>query len=317
MTILKKRRLAVGMTQFEVAEAMRISQPNYQRWEAGNAAVPKAQLKKLAKLFKTSVDDLLGKPAPFDKLAIKKDISDDRKYYGEVSIHFAKGKPLLLPITIATYLESFTKFQANHNFIVIESLDNRKVYIRNEAIADIYFSSDDYDNFGPEEYSEYLGILPDDDFWKIVEYLDDPEYLYKEFGKEKVDRVIKDLNISEDELEQLIKDGHVKEEERDQVKKDVGKRQNELMERAQCTYWQGSSGKIRSENIFDSKVLYESLSVVEDFDELNDEIICIPVERYHRTVMIKKSAIDFISIPKHKYHEGEIESLEEMIDGEQ
>jgi transcriptional regulator with XRE-family HTH domain len=49
------------MKQSEVAEAMAVSQPNYQRWEAGTAAVPQATLKKLARVLHTSVEKILGK----------------------------------------------------------------------------------------------------------------------------------------------------------------------------------------------------------------------------------------------------------------
>ena len=40
---LKKYRLLARLTQTEVAEAVGVSQPTYQRWESGANSVPKAK----------------------------------------------------------------------------------------------------------------------------------------------------------------------------------------------------------------------------------------------------------------------------------
>ena len=59
------------MTQSEVASAMGVSQPNYQRWESGAALIPKLKQKKLAKILKISVEELIGEAKPFDYLGLR------------------------------------------------------------------------------------------------------------------------------------------------------------------------------------------------------------------------------------------------------
>lgn len=317
MSILKKKRLSVGMTQSEVAKLMGVSQPNYQRWEAGNATIPKVKLKKLANVLKVSVDELLGKPAPFDLLGISKEIGIERKYYGEVSIHFLKGKPLLLPITNATYSRLYEDLQTNRTFVTIDSLDNRKVFIRCAAITDLYFSSDAYGDYGPEEYSDHLGVYPNDNFWMFAEVFEDGDIddLEEQLGKERIDELIEQLILSDNDLEQLIKDGDVLEEEKEAVRADANKRTNMIIDRARNTYWQFSSGLLRSSYIYDSGVLYNYFSLLEDYDD-NDQFIYLDDEGYHRTIVIQKSLLDYISIPKHKFYEGSIEYMAEVVDTE-
>ena len=59
--------------------------------------------------------------------------------------------------------------------MVIESLDNRTAFIPRRSIADVCLSSEAFDDYGPEgdSYYGYLGVYPDDGFWRIVEYADD------------------------------------------------------------------------------------------------------------------------------------------------
>src|SRR4051794_25667943 len=97
---LKKIRLSHFLTQKEVAEKLGMSQPNYQRWESGAAPVPKRQLKRLARVLRTTADELLGKARPFDFFGIEPGADPERQYFGEVAIHFNSAKhPLLLPIS--------------------------------------------------------------------------------------------------------------------------------------------------------------------------------------------------------------------------
>ena len=56
---LKQHRVKAGLTQAELAKTVGVSQPNYQRWEAGSAPIPEDKLRKLAKALKTKADVLL------------------------------------------------------------------------------------------------------------------------------------------------------------------------------------------------------------------------------------------------------------------
>lgn len=59
-TKLKERRQQLGMTQQQVANAMKIAQPIYQRFESGVYECNYSQLAELCKLFDISADYLLG-----------------------------------------------------------------------------------------------------------------------------------------------------------------------------------------------------------------------------------------------------------------
>lgn len=71
VTPLKRIRLSHYMTQKDVAAKVGVSQPHYHRWECGAAPIPQSQLKQLAKALHTSVDEILGKPRPFDLFGVK------------------------------------------------------------------------------------------------------------------------------------------------------------------------------------------------------------------------------------------------------
>ena len=57
---IKARRLQLKMSQREVAAALGVSQPVYQRFEKGVFECSYAQLRALCKLFDLSADYLLG-----------------------------------------------------------------------------------------------------------------------------------------------------------------------------------------------------------------------------------------------------------------
>ena len=57
---LKERRLQLGMTQRQVASAVGMAQPVYQRLESGKFECSYAQLFLLCRLFDLSADYLLG-----------------------------------------------------------------------------------------------------------------------------------------------------------------------------------------------------------------------------------------------------------------
>ena len=65
-TKLKQLRVDLGLTQAKLAEAVGVSQPNYQRWEVGSAPIPDDKLKKLAKVLKTSAEVILGRHPPIN-----------------------------------------------------------------------------------------------------------------------------------------------------------------------------------------------------------------------------------------------------------
>lgn len=317
-SFLKKTRLKAGMTQKGVADAMGVSQPNYQRWESGSAPIPEGKHKKLARVLGATVDELLGRPPAFDLLGVDPDVEDDRSYFGEVAIHFAKGTPLLLPVTEQVRASLLEQLRSSGTYVVAETLDNRMVVIRRDAITDVYFSSDAYDTYGPadQKYSDHLGLAPDDDFWKIVECQDCLDLLEDELEQERIDEVLNQVRLTEDQLDRLVADGHVLPEDRERVGAETAERSSEFMDRATTVCWQLTSGQLRRETATESEILYEVFCsfTPDDDDALLEHVIYLPLEGYHRTIVITVSALDYISIPKHKFNEGLIKCAKQDID---
>src|ERR1700730_13723502 len=79
---------------------------------------------------------------------------------------------------LSTSEEAFSELhddlQLNPAFVTVKSLTNQTVAIRIKAIADLYFSSEAYDTYGPEHgtYTEHTSLqMPDSRDWEIVEAL--------------------------------------------------------------------------------------------------------------------------------------------------
>lgn len=72
---LKESRLKLGITKQEAAKRIQISQPAYLRYEAGTRKPSIQTISKMAEVFSTSVDYLIGKTdeASIDRAIIEKD----------------------------------------------------------------------------------------------------------------------------------------------------------------------------------------------------------------------------------------------------
>ena len=74
MNRLKECRLAKGLTQVEVAKAIGVTQSTLSNYESGNHECDFKTLRKLANLYNTTVDYLVGRPlgvTDFDEDAYK------------------------------------------------------------------------------------------------------------------------------------------------------------------------------------------------------------------------------------------------------
>lgn len=74
---LKECRLKLGITKQEAAKRIHISQPAYLRYEAGTRTPSIQIISKIAEVFSTSTDYLIGKTdiAEIDRTIVKKDTS--------------------------------------------------------------------------------------------------------------------------------------------------------------------------------------------------------------------------------------------------
>jgi hypothetical protein len=175
--------------------------------------------------------------------------------------------------------------------------------------------SEAYDTYGPEEeYPDHMGMLPDDDFWQIVEHMDAPDSLEGEVGEERLDEVLRQVRLTDEDLDKLVASGEIAAEDREKVKEEASEQTKKFFNRATGICWQLSSGKFRCENAVESRVVFEAFSLFDiDPDDMED-VIYLPIEGYHRTVMIRKHEVQYISIPKHMYREGSTDSAEEELD---
>jgi transcriptional regulator with XRE-family HTH domain len=313
-TKLKQFRVSADMTQAKVAAAVGVTQPNYQRWEAGAAPIPDAKLKKLAKVLKTSPDAILGRHPPIETSLYDDSVSDDLSYYGEVSIHFCgSGAPLLLSISERAFTDLHRDLQRDVAFVTVESLANQTVAIRTKAVADAYFSSEAYDDFGPEHgtYANHLDMqIPDARDWEIIESFAVDGIGLEDFDPADVKRVKEMIMITDEQYEKLVSNGAIKAEdlESERAKNQIS---TDLILAMACeTTYQLSTGKRRSVNVYDSQDLFNAFYDLTDFDggEPADDMIRVETEGRHRIIFINKSALDYVSIPSHKYEEGRVEA---------
>jgi transcriptional regulator with XRE-family HTH domain len=317
MNLLKKFRVKAGMTQTGLAEKVGVTQPNYQRWEAGNAPIPDEKLKKLAKVLKTTPETLLGRYAPIDAAFYDDTAPEDLQYYGEVAIHFkGVGEPLLLSISEEVHGDLFRELQEGHKFITAKSLANQTVVIRTAAISDLYFSSEAYDDFGPEHgtYKHIQLQLPDPRDWEIVEALDCDGDV-DEFDPAAVERIEKMLEITTDEeFKRLVDEGRIKAEDVEKARAKENAAVDRIFKLARDVVYQLSSGRKRHISVYDDEDVYNAFwEMVGNYDD-GDRIIVFQAEGYHRTAFINKNALDYVSIPTHKYEAGELEASAKEIE---
>jgi transcriptional regulator with XRE-family HTH domain len=311
---LKQLRVAIGMTQTKVAAAVGVTQPNYHRWESGAAPIPEAKLKKLAKVLKTHPQAILGKHPPIEAGFYDDSVGADLDYYGEVSIHFlGGGSPLLLSISEGALTRLHRDLQKDGAFVTVESLANQTVVVRTKAIADLYFSSEAYDDYGPEhgKYANHINIqMPDPRDWEIVEALASDGVGLEDFEPAHVQRVQKMIMITDGQYQTLIAEGKIKPEDLEKEREKNKKETDVIFKAALEITYQLSTGQQRSAYVDDSEKLFCAFYDLTDFDggDPTDDMIRMEAEGRHRIIFINKSALDYVVIPTHKYNEGRVES---------
>ena len=319
-TKLKQFRVRAGLTQAELAKKVGITQPNYQRWEVGAATVPEEKLNKLAKVLKTSSEALLGKHPPIEARLYNDTAGDHLNYYGEVVIHFCGGgAPLLLSISEEAFSNLHHDLQLNAAFVTVKSLANQTVAIRTKAIADLYFSSEAYDDYGPEHdrYDRHALLeIPDPRDWEIVEALEDHIGL-EDFDPIDVQRVQSMIMITDEEYAQLVAEGRIKPEDLEKERENNQKKTDRIFKLASRTTYQLSTGQQRDVYVDDDEDLYNAFYELTEFDrgEPDDDVILLSAEGRHRIVFINKAALDYVSIPTHKHEAGAVEAAADAMEG--
>lgn len=305
-SLIKKARLLARRTQAEVADRMGVSQPTYQRWESGSGKVPKSKAAQLAQVLGITVRQVQGQQEPVG-MAWSAETSSDQVYYGELAIHFQSGSPpLLLPISDGERKRFFQQIECVDKFIPVESLDNRIVFVRRNAIADAYLCSDAYDEYGPDDYGDQLlDWGHDEQFWHIVEHMDS-EFLDEEINQAEIDAVLQNFYLSDERLVELIAQGRMDPEdrkERQQAARDMGDR---YQARASQITWQLPGNRTRVISIRDNLEVYNAFwPLTMGFEQ---ELLYLAPEGYDRSIFINLASVDCFTIPAHKYRDGEVDN---------
>lgn len=329
---LKHFRVMNAETQTQAAKAAGVTQPTYQRWETGKAEIPKSHLAKLAKHFKATALELLGRHPPKNAAFYDDDAPLDLQYYGECAVHFCGGgEPLVLSISEAAHAQAYSELQTDKRFIVIKDLGNRTVAIRHQAVSEFYFSSEAYDTYGPDHTDYKLATpiqMPDTRDWAIVEALRAEEVTggdyTSDFAKDDVERVQRRIMGTDEQFDEPVANVTVNSEALAIEKAARAAKTEEIMALAHTVTVQFSTGKLREISHVDCN-LFECVEPLIDEhypysgngdDEPN--MIRLPYEGYHRTAFFNPDALDYISFPTHKIEEDEVESYDDgLIDGDE
>ena len=311
---IKRIRLESGKTQAEVADTLGVSQSTYQRWESGAKLPSHETLEILANVFDTTVPVLRGQVASFDMTGVM-GRAKVQTYYGEVAIHFqGLGKPLLLSISQETHERALQSLQTEAAFLLICSLDNRAVFIRRDAIADIYFSSDACDEPGPHGmvYDPSVGIYPDFEFWQLVDDLYGSD-IARDFPKDANQEWKELLDPSCIDVEATLAEGIFT---RDRLSQIIGEAQStaaQIFDLATTMYWQ--MGAVNRQAFLLSDVdIYSAFAHIEgaSAEEVMGTTLQIATEGWHRTVNVNPKALDYISVPLHRFMDQALNGLEAL-----
>jgi transcriptional regulator with XRE-family HTH domain len=317
---LKKFRVNAGMTQADVAAAVGVSQPNYQRWEAGAATVPDIQMKKLTKVLNTSREALLGRHEPIEAAFYDDTASDYLSYYGEVAVHFCGGgEPLLLSISEDAFTRLHRDLQKDDAFVLVESLANQTVVLRTKAISDVYFSSEAFDDYGPLHgaYANHVELqLPDPRDWGIIECLANNDFKVEDFDPAHVKRVEERIMTTDSQYERLVAEGRIPAEDLESEREKNQLETDRIFSLATLTVYQLSTGERRSVHFDSPEHLYDAFYDLVEFggDIEHDGMIRLEVEGRHRIVFINKASLDYVAIPTHKFCEGKLEADAEALE---
>ena len=118
------------------------------------------------------------------------------------------------------------------------------------------------------------------------------------------------IMITDEQYAQLVGDGRIKPEDLETERKKNQDETNRIFKLASTTMYQLSTGQRRDVYVDDHENLYNAFYELTEFDggQPADDMILLPAEGRHRTIFIRKGALDFVSIPTHQYEAGSVEA---------
>lgn len=305
---IKHYRVQAGETQAQVAKALGVAQPTFQRWETGKVEIPAEILAELSKRYRVTTQELEGRYAPRSVTFYDDNSPSELRHYGECAVHFiGGGEPLVLTISEAAFAEGFESLQEDGTFIIIRDLGNRTVAIRRKAISEFYFSAEACDTYGPDHDTYKLATpvhMPDHRDWQIVQALaneDEPDL--SGFARENVDRVKSMIGISDEQFDGLVSQGTIAPEDLEAEKAKIAAITAEILALSHTVTVRLSSGRQRDFPHIHCN-LYDCLQQLDLWDAMNEDegggMFVLPVEGDYHTAFFPAQAIDYISLPSHK-----------------
>jgi hypothetical protein len=263
---------------------------------------------------------ILGRHPPVRSSLYDEAVSDDLSYYGEVAIHFCGGgEALLLSISEDAFTRLHRDLQGDAAFVTVQSLANQTVAIRAKAVSDLYFSSEAYDDYGPEHgiYTNHIDArIPDARDWEIIECFACDETGLDEFDPADVERVREMIMITDEQYEKLVADGLIKAEDLESERAKNQAETDRILNVALKSTYQLSTGKQRSVYVDGPEQLFEAFYELIDFDVgiPAEGMIRLEAEGRHRIIFINKEALDYVAIPTHQFEEGRVERTAEELE---
>lgn len=229
------------------------------------------------------------------------------------------GEALLLSISEDAFAHLHRDLQGDAAFVAVESLANQTVALRAAAVADIYFSSEAYDDYGPEHdtYGNHIDVrIPDARDWEIIECLAFDGDGVEDFDPADVERVRNMIVITDEQYKKLIADGRIKAEGLEGERAKNKAETDLILNMAHMTTYQLSTGQKRSVYVDSAKNLYNAFHELTEFDGgiSADDMIRLEAEGRHRIVFINKKALDYVMMPTHKFDQGRVEADAAALD---
>jgi hypothetical protein len=116
--------------------------------------------------------------------------------------------------------------------------------------------------------------------------------------------------ITDEQYAQLVADGNIKPEDLETERKKNREETDKIFKLASTTTYQLSTGQRRDVYVDSDEDLYYAFYELTEFEggEPTDGMIRLRAEGRHRIVFVNKGALDYVSIPTHKYEAGGVEA---------
>lgn len=320
---LKKFRAQKGESQMQVAKAVGVTQPTYQRWESGISEIPEAKLKSLAKHLETTSDALLGRHPPIQSCSYSEDALPSLLYFGEVAIHFQSGNsPLLLSISEEMRQNIFSGLAHYGAFLTIKDLGNRTVFVRRDAIADLYLSCHVYGDFRPDDsQGGYINAtpiqLPDPRDWEIIEALSDEFGLeYDDYPSDDVERVAKAIRVTDEYYETAFTNGVISKDDLDKERDKNDAITKQIFSMAINMEYRIETGQTRLVDVTNCNLAasFEDVTDGEPISAFSEYPLILQVDDFGRMVYINHLSVDYISVPTHLLERSQVDCDGDLFD---